>query len=182
MYTKLVDGLIIFYYDRAKLFDDVQHLSAFMCKNIASKDGEDLSERYAITDDEKGMFDICLRETLPAVYEALRILTYGIPAAFTDSMTGTQIKAAYSVLANVTTIVDADAYVVLRVNNHEAYNPNDVALVDSALLSALEQGAVMQFYSRVLQNELTQLSAGQFQGQMENVARRIVPLQKKSKF
>ena len=182
MFTKLLPGQIIFYYLRATLFDEVQHQSAFMCKNIVSKEGEDLSERFAITDDEEGMFQICLTETLPDIYDTVKKLTYGINEALHGSITGANVRLLdFEHLAELE--IDAEAtYVVLRINDYAACNPNTVQLVDAALRSAIEQGVLSNFYIRVTHPELTKLAATMFTGQLQALSQRIVPLMKKTAF
>lgn len=178
MYTTLHTGEIIFYYAQPDIFDDVKHQSAFMCKNILSKEGEDLSERFLITDDEEPMIGICIRESLPNIFEAVRPLTHGISDAFKPDMTGAQIKAI-SGLENL----DVDTttkYVVIRTQDNGAYNPNEPGLADSAILSAVESGALSEYYSRVVNRDLTELSAGRFGNDLNGVMRRIIPLRKKS--
>ena len=179
MYTKLVEGQIIFYFAHTDLFEDIKHESAFMCKNIASKEGDDLSENYAITDDEDGMLKICLREALPDIYDTIMALTHGISDAYYDSITGEQIKALDTELADLS-VTDTAYYVVLRTVDHKAYNPNDVKLVDSALLSAIESGAIMQFYTRVIHPDLTKLSGSVAVAQLQALDARIIPLRKRT--
>ena len=182
MFSKLLPGQIIFYYQHAELFDEVQHQSAYMCKNIVSKEGEDLSERFAITDDEEGMFQICLTETLPDIYDAVKKLTYGIEEALYGSIKGADVRLLdFEHLADLD--IDAEAtFVVIRINDHEAYNPNTVRLVDAALRSAIEQGVLSNFYIRVTHPDLTKLAATMFTGQLQALSQRIVPLMKKTVF
>ena len=181
MYTKLVPGQIIFYFPHKLLFENVQHQSAFMCKNIVSKEGEDLSERYAITDDEAGMFAVCLAETLPDVYDIIKPLTHNIEDAFHANITGVEIKAISEALVGLD-VVDTERYVVIRIIDNAAYNPNTVMLVDAALRSTVEQGVLSNFYLRVTHPELTKLSATMFAGQTNSLSHRIMPLRKKTAF
>ncbi len=171
-----ITGQIVFYYPHTALFDDVQHQSAFMCKNIVSKEGEDLSERYAITGDEKGMFDICLREAMPDIYDAIKGITYGIENAIDESMTGAALKQIASSLS----VDDNALFVVICVQDNGAYNPNDPRISDNALQSAIEAGVLSEFYSRVTHPDLTKLSATEFVSSVKNVVDRTMPLRKKS--
>ena len=43
---------ILFYYNRDTLFNDVSLMSNYMAKNIASKDGNSMTDDFAISDDE----------------------------------------------------------------------------------------------------------------------------------
>lgn len=179
MNTRLHSGEIIYYYDHNALFDDVQHESAFMCKNIVSKEGEALSERFSITADEEPMFKLCLREILPVIYETVRPLTHGIDDAISDDMLGSTLKAIPD-LSGLEGVVDADEYVVIRLQDNAAYNPNMLKIVDSSLQTAIEQGALSEFYARVVHKELTEMSAAFFSSQVTSLARRIVELRKKT--
>ena len=178
MYTQLHTGEIIFYYAQQGVFDDVQHQSAFMCKNIVTKEGEDLSERFAITDDEVNMFGLCLREILPTIYEAVRPLTHGIDNALNDEMTGAQIKEI-SELSSLD-VDDAAKYIVIRLQDNGAYNPNELKIADSTIRSSIEQGVLSEFYSRVVHKELTEMSGALFSTQVSALTRRIVGLRKKT--
>ena len=180
MYTKLLQGEIIFFYPHTQLFDEVQHQSAYMCKNIVSKEGEDLSERFAITDDEQPMFVLCLGETMPDIYDIMKDLTHGIEGAFSESMTGSQIKALSSSLASLD-VEDNANYAVIRIVDHGAYNPNTLTSVASALRSTIEQGDLSCFYTRVTHPDLTKLAVTMFTAQKGALSQRIIPLRKKSR-
>ena len=182
MYTKLVPGQIIFYFPHKLLFENVQHQSAFMCKNIVSKEGEDLSERFAITDDEKPMFELCVDETMPDVFDVMKPLTSGIADAWYGAITGADFIQLNTKLVDLTGIENAEKYVVIRINDHEAYNPNTVKLVDSALRSSVEQGVLSTFYTRVTHPDITKLAASMFLGQLQALGQRILPLRKKTRF
>ena len=178
MYTQLHTGEIIFYYAQSGVFDDVQHQSAFMCKNIVTKEGDDLSERFAITEDEAPMFSLCLREILPIIYEAVRPLTHGITDALNDDMLGSALKDIEGLSA---LDVDDDAkYIVIRLQDNAAYNPNELKIADSTIRSSIEQGVLSEFYSRVVHKELTEMSGALFNTQVSALTRRIVGLRKKT--
>jgi len=179
MYTLLHTGEIIFYYDHKDLFDDVKHESAFMCKNIVSKDGDPLSERFAITDDEEAIFGLTLREVLPVIYETVRPLTHGIESAINDGMTGANLKLIDG-LSTLSGINDSDKYVVIRLQNNGAYNPNMLKIVDASIQTAIEQGALSEFYARVVHKDLTEMSAAFFSAQVTSLTRRLVELRKKT--
>lgn len=179
MNTTAYKGEIIFYYPHLGLFDDVQHQSAFMCKNIVSKEGEDLSERFAITDDEEPMFGLCMREILPIIYEAVRPLTHGIANAFNDDMSGATLLQLVSSLTDVTS---SARYLVIRLQNNGAYNPNELKIVDSTIQSSVEQGVLSEFYSRVVHKDLTEMSGALFSTEISALTRRIIGLRKKSVF
>ena len=174
MSAATITGQIVFYYPHTSLFEDVQEQSAYMCKNIVSKDGDELVERFIITPDEEHMFKLCLREALPSVYTTIRVLTHGIENAIVDSMSNTDLNAIIS------GTLPAGNYVVIRVMDNGAYNPNEVKIADSALQTAIELGTLSEFYTRVVEQDLTKLSAAKFAAQIKVLAKSIIGLRKKS--
>jgi len=193
MNTTEATGKIIFYYKHEDLFDDVQHQSAFMCKNTVSKDGVDLSERYAITDDEEPMFQLCLRETMPDIYDIVRPITHGINPAYYESITAAELQELIDEddtpepetesepeTATETEPLPSGNYVAVIVQNNGACNPNTIRVVDSALRSTLEQGVLANFYERVTHPEITKLAAQMYVAQTGALSQRIIPLRNKS--
>lgn len=167
---------IVFYFLHKTLFENVQHQSAFMCKNIASKEGEDLSERFAITDDEEPMFKLCLAESVPNIYDTMKPLAYQISDAFTEEMSDTNLTSL------IGTHDGTGPWVVIRIMDNGAYNPNTVNLVDLALRSSIEQGVLAEFYTRVTHPDLTKLAASMSLGQLQALGQRILQLRKKTRF
>ena len=184
MKTKLYEGQIIFYYAHDDIFHDVRHQSAFLCKNITSKEGGDISEAFLITEDETDTVALCLREQLPAVFEVARGLTYGIPDATQGQMTGAAFKLLFPDATQeeiaALGVDDAKNYVVIRLMDNGAYNPNDPALVDSAFLSAIEQGVLAEYYAKVTHPVVTKVCAEQFGRQLAALSQRLLGLRKKS--
>ena len=180
MYSKIeASEEIVFYFKHADLFDDVQHQSAFMCKNIVSKEGEDLLERYAITDDERPMYDICIRETMPDVYDVMKPIMYGIVNAVTDVMNQADLD---TLIGTPSPTPSSDTYVVVCVQDNGAYNPNDLKNVDTAIRTMIEQGVLSFFYTRVIHPDLTKMAASMYAANGETLAIRIMPLRRKTRF
>lgn len=78
---------IRFYFKRDTLFNDVSLMSNFMAKNLASKEGNSLTDDFSISDDEKDLFGVCVQQTLPDIYEAMAKITNGVSSAFEDAQT-----------------------------------------------------------------------------------------------
>ena len=92
MYTKIdatttEKAKIRFYYNRDTLFNDVSLMSNFMAKNLATKEGNSLTDDYALSDDERDLFAVCVRACLPDIYEAMLKITNAIDSAFDDEVT-----------------------------------------------------------------------------------------------
>ena len=81
MYRKETNT-IRFFYKRDALFNDVSMLSNFMAKNLATKEGVSLTEEFALSPDEKDLFDVCVKQSLPDVYEQMIKITSGVTESF----------------------------------------------------------------------------------------------------
>ena len=93
-------GKIKFYYKKDTLFNDISLMSNYMCKNMTSKDGNSLTDEYAISDDERDLVDVSVRATLPDISGETCV-------SFTI-----QDNEAYN--GNVLTMVDASLYNCLK--------------------------------------------------------------------
>lgn len=155
------DGIITFYYKRDELFNDVGQISAYMTKNLASESGSALDD-YAITDDEKDIFNVCVKQTLPNVYEVLMKMSTGIDDAFNDDATeeGTQC-------------------VSLSINDNEAYNENILSLVNATIEDCLRYGILAEFYSINSNATLQQIAQGKFSSNLLLLNQRLFQLKRK---
>ena len=86
-----------FFYNREQLFNDVSLMSNFMAKNLATKDGNSLTDEFAISDDEKDLFGVCVQQSLPDIYEAMTKITSGVSSAFEDDYLDDSIVKEYPV-------------------------------------------------------------------------------------
>lgn len=168
---------IFFAYDIATIFDDVKHESAFMCKNIVSKEGEDLLERFAITDDEEPMFKLCLSEVLPNVASAFIDLTTG---EYKENIAGSIIISTWAA-QEWTGIQAGHNYVGFEIQDNKAYANIDPQVFDKALQSAIEEGVLAEFYTRVTHPDLTKLSASIYANKLTVLAAKLTPMRKKSR-
>ena len=79
MFGNKKEGVITFYYESNDLFNDVGILSAYLAKNIMAESAVD---KYSITDDEKELYEACLKQAVPNIYEAMLKMTSGVENAF----------------------------------------------------------------------------------------------------
>lgn len=83
MYRKETDnGTIRFFYNKETLFNDVSLMSNFMAKNLATKEGNSLTDEFAMSDDERDLFGVCVQQCLPDIYESMAKITHGVNDAF----------------------------------------------------------------------------------------------------
>ena len=76
MFGNKKDGEITFYYNSDSLFNDVSILSAYMTKNMASESASVIDE-LVITDDEKEVYEVCVKQSLPNIWETLMKMSSG---------------------------------------------------------------------------------------------------------
>lgn len=164
MFSKTT-GKIQFYYDKDVLFNDVSLMSNYMSKNLSTKDGNSLTDDYAISDDERDLVDVCIRATLPDVYEAMVKITNSINSAFED---------------DDTTVVTGKHCVSFTIQDNDAYNENVLNMVDASLYNCLKHGTLKEVYSTVVQPEFFNTCSARFVGELYKLKQRLFQLKKKS--
>ena len=171
MFGNKETGNITFYYDSDKLFNDVSLMSAYMTKNLAGDKGSMMDE-FNISDDEKDIYAVCVRQTLPNIYETMMKITAGIDNAFDD-----EVKID-------TTESDglkrpAGTYIEFSMQDNDAYNENVLNLVDATLLNCLKYGVLAEFYSICVNGDLHRLAQDKFTTSLYQLKQRLFQLKKK---
>lgn len=157
-------GKIKFYYKRDVLFNEISLMSNYMAKNLATKDGNSLTDEYAISDDEKDLVDVCIRATLPDIYEAMCKITNAVDNAFADDETvGTTPNC-----------------VVFTLQDNNAYNANVLTMVDASLNNCIKHGTLREIYSTITQPEFYNVCSTRFIGELYKLKQRLFQLKKKS--
>lgn len=155
---------IKFYYKRDVLFNEISLMSNYMAKNINTKDGNSLTDDYAISDDDKDLADVCIRATLPDIYEAMTKITYSVTNAFDDDET-----------------VGSDEHcVVFTLMDNEAFNANVLTMVDASLNNCIKYGTLREIYSTITQPEFYNVCTTRFIGELYKLKQRLFQLKKKS--
>lgn len=166
------DKLITFYYDSDGLFNDVSLMSAYMTKNIKGDSGS-LMDEYSISDDEKDMYKVCVRQALPNIYEAMMKITFGVESAFDDDV-NIPTKETTGLLR------EAGTYVEFNILDNSAYNENILSLVDATLNNCLKYGVLAEFYSVCVNAELYRLAQDKFTTSLFQLKQRLFQLKKKT--
>lgn len=156
-------GKIKFYYKRDVLFNEISLMSNYMAKNLSTKDGNSLTDEYAISDDEKDLVDVCIRAALPDIYEAMTKITNAVTNAFDDD-----------------TVISGDHCVVFTLQDNDAYNPNVLTLVDASLNNCIKQGTLKEIYSTIVNPDFFKISADRFVAELFKLKQRLFQLKKKS--
>ncbi|MBO7681159.1 MAG: hypothetical protein J6T17_00220 [Clostridia bacterium] len=164
MYTKdTTNNTIEFRYKRDVLFNDVSLMSNYMSKNLSTKDGNSLTDDYAISDDERDLVYISIRATLPDIYEAMVKITNAVSSAFEDDK-----------------VISDEHYVSFTMQDNGAYNANVLTMVDASLYNSLKYGTLKEVYSTVVQPEFYNTCANRFVGELYKLKQRLFQMKKKS--
>lgn len=177
--TQTEEGKILFYYNRDTLFNDVSLMSNFMAKNVTSKDGVSLTDDYAISDDEKDLFSVCVRACLPDIYESMAKITSGVIPAFEDEVDEDGTKTGTDI-SGTTKTVSEGKYVEFTLQDNAAYNLNVLSMVDASLNNALKQGVLREFYSTVIHADFFKVCTDRFIMELTKLKQRLFQLKKKS--
>lgn len=167
-----INNTIVFSYDSDKLFNDVSLLSAYMVKNLGNENGS-LLDGFAITGDEKDVYEVCLSQTLPDIYEHIIKTTSGVTDAFkTETISADEGQTGL--------MRPKGTYVVVSVKDNEAYNENILSLVEPTLYDCIKYGTLSEFYSVNLNADLLSLARAKFNECLSQLNRRLFQLKKKS--
>lgn len=161
--TTTAPAKIQFYYNRNTVFDEVSLMSNYMAKNLATKDGNSLTDEYAISDDEHDLVNICIRAALPDIYEALTKITTLVADAFDDDVT-----------------VSGNSCVSFTILDNAAYNDNVLSIVDASLNNCVKFGTLKEIYSTLPQPEFFNSCSNRFVGELFKLKQRLFQLKKKS--
>ena len=161
--TSSAPAKIQFYYNRNTVFNEVSLMSNYMAKNLATKDGNSLTDEYAISDDEHDLVDICIRAALPDIYEAMTKITNLVADAFDDDVT-----------------VSGNSCVSFTILDNAAYNDNVLSIVDASLNNCVKFGTLKEIYSTLPQPEFFNSCSNRFVGELFKLKQRLFQLKKKS--
>lgn len=177
--TSTEKAKILFYYDRDVLFNDVSLMSSFMAKNLTTKEGNSLTDDYAISDDEKDLFGVCVRACLPDIYESMAKITNAVIPAFEDEVIESGSKTGKDISGEPKTI-SAGSYVEFTLQDNGAYNANVLSMVDASLNNVLKHGVLKEFYSIVIQADFFKVCTDRFIAELFKLKTRLFQLKKKS--
>lgn len=178
---------IVFIYNRDTLFNDVSLMSNYMAKNLSTKEGNSLTDEYAISDDEKDLVDVSIRAALPDIYEAMTKITSAVVPAFEDdksidsggSGTPPQVVVGKDI-SNADVKVPYGHYVAFYILDNKSYNLNVLTMVDASLYNCLKHGVLKEFYSTVVQADFFKICADRFISELFKMKQRLFQLKKKS--
>ena len=184
MYAKvaaagLSPAKIVFFYDRDILFNDVSLMSNYMAKNLTTKDGNAMTDEYALSDDEKDLVNVSIRATLPDIFEAMTKITNSVIPAFDDDVEESAGTKGKDIEGNNVTIA-AGHYVEFSLLDNNAYNANVITMVDASLYNCIKHGTLKEVYSTIVNPDFFKLSAERFVAELFKLKQRLFQLKKKS--
>lgn len=153
-------AMIIFTQLKDKLFDTVSMHSTFMTKSMKNEKGELIGEEYALTADEKSAFEVILKVVLSEVFEVFKKHTDGITSSY--KITATEVS--------------------VKINDHSAYNKNDLDLVDMAIEDAIIDGCLQGWFALRAQADLNAFAANKFKNSKELLKSRMFTLKMRRAF
>lgn len=180
--TNGAESQIMFFYDSKKVFNDVSLMSAYMTKNLSTEKGSIMDE-FSISDDEQDVVDVCIRQTLPNIYEAMMKITSGVTSAFDDDLSGTELGSieweGTSPISDVSATAN-DKFITFRLQNNDKYNNNILNLIDATLLNCIKHGVLAEFYSICMNVELYRIAQDKLTTNLFQLKQRLFQLKKKA--
>ena len=170
---------IVFFYNRDTLFNDVSLMTNYMAKNLSTKDGNALTDDFAISDDERDLVNVSVRSALPDIYEAMTKITNSVIPAFDDSVTETAGVKGKDISGNNVNITSGD-YVEFQLLDNDAYNANVISIVDASLYNCIKYGTLKEIYSTIVNPDFFKISAERFVAELFKLKQRLFQLKKKS--
>lgn len=172
MFGNKTAGTITFYYDSDKLFNDVSLMSAYMTKNMKNETGS-LMDEFSISDDEKDIYKVCVRQALPNIYETMMKITSGTGGAFEDEAE-VKTKETSGLKREIGT------YIEFSMQDNASYNKNVLTLVDATILNCLKHGILAEFYAVCINPDLYRIAQDKFTANLFQLKQRLFQLKKKS--
>lgn len=158
--TTTKKGIITFKYDNTALFNSVSLLSSYMVKNMKMEEGSSLDE-FSISEDEREIFNECLKQALPNIYEVIMQVAPSCDGAFSDGL-------------------DNNSPVTISIKDNGAYNTNVIAIVDATLYDCIKYGILSAFYSICVNEGLYTIAGGKLSANINQLKQRMFQLKKKT--
>lgn len=168
---------ILFYYPAEEIFNEVSLMSSFMTKNLSGD--ASVMDEFAISDDERNLFDVCVRQTLPNIYEAMLKITSPIDNAFDDAYEVKSGADGFKGTGTSATERAVGVYIQMCLADNDAYNSNVLSLIDASLLNCIKYGILREFYSTCLNTDLHAISNNKFIEELTLLKKRLFQLKKK---
>lgn len=171
MYKKdLTNKEIVFLYPVDGVFESASRVSAYNSKNIRDNQGNSLLAEYAISDDDKDVFEQGLHSILPEIYEKILKIT--------DRNVNSDQSPAFGIKnmkLKETDTTDVPC-IYFEIKDNDAYNNNVLSLVDGSFLECIIEGALKAWYKNCAQADFLALYTKSFADNLEKLFNRMFQL------
>jgi outer membrane lipoprotein-sorting protein len=139
-----VPAHILFYYTEDNLHNNVMIRTMYRAKNIRDNEGNSLIDDYAISEDEKDAFALFLSSAIHEAFNQVMKMTTGVSDALIINEPADDVFDTVPAGLEDTTVVYG-----FKVKDHEAYNDNNIILVDEGVKSLVETQIMRDWYEMV---------------------------------
>lgn len=150
-------GVIRFSYTKDELFREAALRSAYKSAALTDAEGGYAGEAYALSDDERDAFGVCVEQALEGVRDVLLKMSSGVEDAFQ---------------------VTADM-VVVSLRDNRGYNGNGLGAADGGLRNALVCGVLGEWYGLCGRADFAQEYAARCQEAVQRLHDRMFELRKR---
>lgn len=156
---------IVFSYPVNVVFEMASRASAYNSKNIRDNQGNTLLADYAISEDDRDMFEQGLHSILPEIYEKILKITDRNEDAF--GIKDMKLKESDS---------EAVPCIYFEIKDNAAYNNNVLSLVDGSFLECIIEGSLRAWYKNCAQADFLALYTKSFADNLEKLFNRMFQL------
>lgn len=170
---------IWFSYSIDKLFKRVSLQTTYMSKNIASKDGRDLIDNFAMADDDRDVFDINIRTITAEVCDTILKMTHGIDNAVSteNALTAFSLEISNEITIQIPA---REKSLLIKIQDNDNYNSNTKNLVDLSIEECLVNGICREWYQFVAHSDFMNLFNARYVEAQEKLKQRFFQLKKKN--
>lgn len=151
------EGVIVFTYPKGTLFNNASLRSTYKARSLVDQQGNYTGEAYALSDDERDAFEVCVDNVVPDVYDVLMKMTSGVNGAF--GLDGVEV--------------------ILKIQDNKAYNENVLKNVDISIQNALVYGVLREWYDLCAKPDFYAEYALKYQMMINSLRDRLFQLKKK---
>lgn len=148
---------IQFSYTRELLFNNASLRSTYKSRCLADQQGNYIGESYALSDDERDAFDVCVETVVADIYDTVLKMTSGVTDAFVADST----------------------QVAFKIRDNQGYNENVLKNVDVSVKNALVNGILREWYDLCAKPDFYTEYALKYQGAVNDLRARLFQLKKK---
>lgn len=138
------------------IFDEAARVSAFTAKNIRTNDGVPLLSDFALTEDEKDIFNQGLQTIVNDISNSL------VKILYTDTEQTPDTE-------NIT----------FKIIDNECYNENLIEIAKSSIKDCLVNGALMQWYKNCLHADLMKMYLEMYRASLTTLHARLFQFKRK---